>query len=238
MEQSSWHQSDSGQAGTWTKSRGRGGEVWSCSFPLQASLTQCAPGRWRGAAGPCPSCPSGSHQLRSAAGTHTLSESPGRETDRELFISFFYCLSSDSWTLLTYLLTLTHTDPTIIWYRKKGQINESKLLIYTFLTLYKFKCFCGSSKLGVSPRSRPVWAASSPPPPRSPRVRQHRVQTPRPWAAGCADARSGRGAPRGAAPSDLPGPMTFPARSPPRHWTTPPTPPLRVGKETGKENKC
>ncbi len=44
-------------------------------------LTQCVPDRWRGAAGLGLSCPSGSHQLHSVAGTHKQSESPDSDRD-------------------------------------------------------------------------------------------------------------------------------------------------------------
>lgn len=57
----------------------------------QVFLTQCVPGRWRGAAGPGLSCPSGSRRLRFAAGTHKLSESPDRQErqKRVAYISLF-----------------------------------------------------------------------------------------------------------------------------------------------------
>lgn len=56
---------------------------------MLASLTQFAPDRWHGAGGLCPSCPSGSRRLRSVAGTHKLSESPSRETERVSYFSLF-----------------------------------------------------------------------------------------------------------------------------------------------------
>lgn len=58
----------------------------------QVFLTQCVPGRWRGAAGPGLSCPSGSRRLRSAAGTHKLSESPDRQERQKLILVYLLCV--------------------------------------------------------------------------------------------------------------------------------------------------
>ena len=57
--------------------------VCVCVFSPVAALTLCGRGRWRDAGGLSSSRPSGSHQLDSAAGTHTLPETPEREGDRE-----------------------------------------------------------------------------------------------------------------------------------------------------------